>query len=579
VILQTTGGFDPKAFSGELFPLGPWCIESEVSPGQSALELPSEDDLDIEATSSRLLSIIEAQAFPALNEIHGVNLSARVWKRSLGTYLKVLTPLVIIRYNLIRRAIRHMHCDTYTHVDIEQGPPVTNDRSELLVSLNSHAWNHALLSELCDSLGLKPSRPEVQTCIPSTDPLASRKLHPVRSGTIKKMVMSVCNHWAKRSKTLLTRTMLPSGLEFKLALRMRTLPYFWPEDISYSSDFNHRFRLQVLNSVSSPNSDDQILLRAILRRLPRVFVEDFARARTEAHLRLPRAPLRVFTSNLHQASDVFLLWLSEAQEHGTRITIAQHGGVHSLCRDVPPDIASEIELADRYISWGNRSFVGPNVSVGPTLVNVGRKPINSSAKRGSDQLLIVLDASYRYPSIPRGMNGSRFDYAHLINTLIQELDPNIVKSILVRPYRGSKIWDDSITDLLIADPRLRIDSSFPPIEMLYGESRMVVSTSLGTTFFQTIHHEVPTLILLDPTLSPLSEWAKQGLKPLENCSMLFYDSSSLAAQINRTYTSTTDWWANAAVRDGVKAFRQEMSPECTSPVDFYSTIVMNSVDA
>jgi hypothetical protein len=61
--------------------------------------------------------------------------------------------------------------------------------------------------------------------------------------------------------------------------------------------------------------------------------------------------------------------------------------------------------------------------------------------------------------------------------------------------------------------------------------------------------------------------------------MLFYDSSSLAAQINRTYTSTTDWWANAAVREGVKAFRQEMSPECTSPVDFYSTIVMNSVDA
>jgi putative transferase (TIGR04331 family) len=574
MILQTTGGFNPRQFGDTLFPLGPWCAQANTNPQRTALNLPSEEDLDLESITSSLMSIIGEQLYPTLNEVHNVDFSKSVWNHSLGTYLRVLAPLVITRYNLVRRVVQHLPCDEFTQVSVDQARVITNDRTELLVSINSHAWNHQLFSELCTSLNLKPKMPIEATWITTPDPSASRSLHAESSGSIKKLVMSLCNFRASHSRNLLIRTMLPTHLEFALALRMKTLPYFWSEDISHTSHIDQDMRHRLEEAVHGRDGHEQVLLRTIVKRLPRVFVEDFALAREVAAARLPQAPKRVFTSNLHQSSDVFLLWLSEKKDRGTQVTIAQHGGVHSLCRDLPADIASEINLADRYIAWGNRSFVSPKVSSGPTLVNIGVKRLTRPMDSNDGPLLIVLDASYRYPSIPRGMNGSRFRYAELVNDLISKLDTETINRIVLRPYRGSEIWDDPLIELVTSDPRVEIDSSFPPIKSLYSKSKMVVSTSLGTTFFQTLHHRIPTAILLDRTLSPLSDWAQRGLDPLRQSSVLFSDPTQLASHINQTFSDLSDWWGGTTVQSAINQFESEMSPTCSSPIRFFHNQLM-----
>lgn len=576
MILQTTGGFDESAFSTALFALGPWCSQGDRRPDRTAQDLPSTHDLEIEATSHTILESVEKQLFPLLNEIHNVDLAPRVWKDSLGTYLRVLTPLVIARFNLIKRAVEFGQCTEFTLLDVNFSELTTNDRSELLVSINSHSWNHLLLAELCKSVGLVPRSPDRTVVLEPLDQSASQRLHPVNPVAFKKIAMATCNFIATRSRTLITRTMLPSKIDFGLARRMKTLPYFWTEDFTYSTDVDVETRRRINESITSESGDIQTLTTAIVSRLPKVFVEDFARARLDLQKRFRRVPDRVFTSNLHQSSDVFLLWLSEMHERGTRITISQHGGVHSLCRDVPADISAEIELADRYIAWGNRSHLSPKVRSGPTLVNVGKTTLERPKKSDSGTLLIVLDASYRYPSIPRGMNGSRFDYAKVIADLIDQLDSSVVRRILLRPYRGAELWDDSIVDLLPVDPRIEIDPTFPPIDSLYKSADMVVSTSLGTTFFQTIFHRVPTAILLDEKLSPLSKWASQGLQPLRETSILHSDPSGLATHINQNLTNVRQWWNSSHVRDAISLFENEMSPVCTAPVQFYFRELKNS---
>ena len=570
MLLQTTGGFDSSVFQEALFPLGPWCLSDSSSNNPTALNLPDDDDLSVEATSAVVVEHLEAQIYPVLNKLHEVTFPHEVWHHSLGTYLRVLTPLVVIRYNLIRRVIRTHGVSGFTSLNIDTSKVLTADRSELLVSVNSHAWNHVLLAELCKSLGLTPRSPSKETAIEIPDPLAAHMLHANNSPLFKTIAISISNILARRSRTVITRTMLPLRMEFSLARRLKTFPLFWGEEKITFPTVMTDVRQQLVSNVKSESEDVATIMRAVVGCLPRVFVEDFAIARKTAASRLPKAPLRVFTANLHQASDTFLIWLSEQRHYGTRVMIAQHGGVHSLCRDIPADISAEIELADRYLAWGERLASTPNVSSGPTLVNIGRKRLQRSAEYSSGPLLIVLDASYRYPSIPRGMNGSRFDYARMIDVFIQALDPKIVPEIMLRPYRGAEIWDDSITDLLTPDRRVSIDRTFPPIDHLYKKSRMVVSTSLGTTFFQTVHHGIPSVFLADPTLSPLSTWAMDALQPLWNNSVAFDDPRMLATHLNHHFFHAAEWWGKSDVQSAIKKFEDRMSPTCDDPVSYFA---------
>ena len=569
MILQTTGGIKQQDFSDPLFPLGPWCAEGNHRPELTAEDLPADFDLNVTETTDQILQSLEPRLYSILNELHGANLGPTVWKNSLGTYLRVLTPLVVTRYNLIKRVVDHRGCHEFTNVSVDATQLIPNDRTELLVSLNSHSWNHDLLAELCISLGLRPRNPEQQLSLQPHDPTASQQLHRPSGNRTKTLTMRAFNFLAARSQTLITRTMLPSHLDLKLALRMKTLPYFWFDDFMFSQHTDRQARHRIIELLQCDTKPADLLINAIVRRLPKVFIEDFSRARSVAKMRFPQFPRRVFTSNLHQSSDVFLLWLSEVREQGTHIIIAQHGGVHSLCRDVPADISAEIELSNRYIAWGNRSYISPKVQQGPTLVNVGRKRIKRSHRSSPRSLLIVLDASYRYPSIPRGMNGSRFDYAAHITDLINRLDQEVVSKIVLRPYRGAEIWDDSILDLLPKSPWVEIDTTFPPIESLYASAHMVLSTSLGTTFFQTIFHKVPSVVFLNSELSPLSEWASQGLRPLEAASVLHFETESLAEHINMVFHDPVRWWESMSVQNAISSFENEMSPVCKSPISFY----------
>lgn len=574
MILQTTGGFPVDAFDDELFPLGTWCADGLARPTMTAEDLPSDSDLDVPSESTRLVFALEESLYPALNELHGVDLPTTFWRHTLGVYLRMLVPLLVHRSNLICRARDMRHCSSFTKLDVTSNEVIPDDRPSMLTIVNSHAWNHAVLGELCESLGMTPLRPASPMAIQSTDRSAARKLHPDSRPLRKAAIGALSSACARRTDVLITRSMLPSREEFGLSLRMRTLPFYWDDGFTFTPEVNMDARTRLERQLPSEPSIQSTILKLTTKQLPRVFVEDFAQARTFAQQQLPRRPEVVFTANLHQSSDVFLLWLAESQVSGTKVVIAQHGGVHSLCRNVPGDIQSEREMADRYITWGSPTFASPNTVQGPTLVNVG-SPRKKRRFDASETLLIVADSTYRYPSVPRGMNANRFAYAQVLNELIRQLDPDVVSSIIIRPYRGATIWDDPLESLLAADSRVKVDTVFPPIQDLYNSARLVVSTALGTTFFQTLHQNIPTAILLHPEMSPVSDEASAPLLDLKQASILFDDASGLASHLNAVFTNIDEWWENVTTRERIAKFESVLSPSTQSPIDFYASILKN----
>lgn len=575
MILQITGGFSGDSFDEPLFPLGTWCADANVRPVCTAGDLDAANDLPVDLESRRLVELLEDLVYPCLNSIHSRSYPAVFWRYTLGTYFRMLVPLLIQRHNLVKRARDLGGLRKYTKLEVSPELIVPDDRPSMLSIVNSHAWNQVVIGTICETLGLVPVNAVTDVVLHPPARFASRQLHPEKRGVTKLAITSVCNAIARRSDVLITQSMLPKRSELKLALRHRTLPYFWTEDFQYSDALDLSMRQKIQEIIPKTSGTDETILRLAVSLIPKVFVEDFEAAWKYLRKRLPRTPRQVFTSNLHQASDVFLIWLCAVRLQETAVIISQHGGVHSLCRDVSADIQSERDLADRYITWGAPTFASATALPGPILVNVAT-PRRSDTRFLVNSLLLVLDSPYRYPSVPRGMNGDRFSYASLLNDFIQQVDPDVVPRIEIRPYRGSEIWDDSLIDLLFHDSRIQFDEKFPPIQDLYNRSRLVVSTSLGTTFFQTIHQNIPTMILLDPTMSPISTMASTALNGIRQASILFDDVKQISRRVNERYKSIESWWTDSATTAGIRDFENRFSIKVADPIEFYKATISST---
>lgn len=566
MILQTTGGIPVDSFVDELFPLGYWCDAVDNHSIKTALDLPDTGDVDVENESTRLIKILEESLYPRLNSLHKVNFPDSYWRQSVGTFFQMLVPLIIQRYNLIRRARDHAGCDKFLNLQTPELASPLLDRRSLIQAANSHLWNYEIMTALCTALHLKPA---------DTNPMheirQDLQIQPSRNSQSlwKKLLATGLNFVATRSKFLIVRTMLPRRLEFLLAMRHFTFPLVWDDDFVQGAKVDLKARSTLVSSLPTLSDYENAILKIATLQIPMLFIEDYAQARKHAHSKLPRRPSVIFTSNLHHGSDVFLLWIAEMRCKGTQIVIAQHGGVHSLCRDVPGDIQSEREQSDRYITWGKPNFESSVAVAGPTLVNVGiKRKVRVTPKTGP--VLIILDSSYRYPSVPRGMNGSRFRYSHFLAQLIKHLDPNVVREIALRPYPGAELFDDPIVPLLGVDSRVIVDDLYAPIQEIMSRSRIVIATSLGTTFFQAIHLRIPTILLLDPMLSPISPTVADMFENLKHSSIFFDDPRELADHINNCFMSIDNWWLEESLQNVIAKFEAALSPSTKHPIIFYS---------
>ena len=328
---------------------------------------------------------------------------------------------------------------------------------------------------------------------------------------------------------------------------------------------------------------ERFIRKTIPLQIPMSFLENFTDNQQLIKGRsLPKNPRVIFTSNLHQSSDQFMLWLGQKATTGSSVVIGQHGGVHGMIEPASREELHERQISDRYLTWGWGDGENKVFAPGPALINTGIRSVTKTNQKLSKKLLIVLDSTYRYPSMRRGMNGSRMSYLQSIGALLADLDPMPKKVALVRPYRGQEQFDDSHLPYFEQNfPEITIDSGSTPIENLWNSSKLVVTTSIGTTYIQTIHRKIPTLIILDPKSSNLSSRAIPLFENLERAGVYHTSFLSAANFINSIWSDVDQWWLDPAVQGALDKFMNQFGRVSDRPLrllksNIYSTFLSSS---
>ncbi len=571
--LITTGGVELPTSNDPILLLGPWCDDHSLAEqGKQQVTSSHSQNSLAELHQLRVLADeISNRIFPdlcaELNRLHQTDHSLRFWEYSVQLWLINFVDTIIDRWQRIDSVSSSYSITGTTIHQCREMELIPSTSNQLQFLINSHPWNHLIFGKIIQELGQFP-----YSIAPQPSTLKVKFGNNPASNNFRRItrqfLQRVSNFTTRASLVFISQTYLPKPTEIKLGLMLGTLPYRWYPDKAMSNKPDSALRALIDMKVGTGDPLERFIRKTIPLQIPMSFLENFQDNQQLIKRRsLPKNPRIIFTSNLHQSSDQFMLWLGQKVTAGSSVVIGQHGGVHGMIEPASREELHERQISDRYLTWG--WGVGENMvfSPGPALINTGIRSGTKTNQQLAKKLLIVLDSTYRYPSMRRGINGSRMSYLQAVSALLTNLDPVSQKAALIRPYLGHEQFDDSHLPYFEENfPEIEIDSGSTPIKNLWKSSNLVVTTSIGTTYIQTIHRKIPTLIVLDPNSSNLSSRALQSFENLERIGVYHSSFSSAGKFVNSIWTDIDQWWLDPTVQATLGDFMNQFGRVSARPL-------------
>ena len=579
--LITTGGVPISASEPVVF-LGPWCENQEkASAGSWQLDGYATPDkrADLERQSREISESIFPDLASALNELHGQDIPKEFWSRTIKLWLEIFTDVVYQRWDCITEAISTASFTSASQVTTSRSQLTPKTRLELQRLINSHEWNYLIFREILAFLDFPQEEPEPGEFVNPSNHLKSKHFNPKR-GLIKRLASWLNNALARRARYMITQTYLPRKVEIRLAIRLRTLPFKWEDMALDDVEADNELRGRVQIKTSESRDAEQFIRKIISRHIPMLYIEHFQKV-SESFTKktLPSHPTTIFTSNLHMASEQFLMWMSHKALGGTRLVIGQHGGVHGMSKFDSQEFRHEMQIADSYLSWGWPSSTNTSVVPSFALINTQCADFRHEDSKKRKNLLLVTDVSYRYPSLNRGMNGTQSVYLHNLFMLTELLTPTVRDNTCVRLYHEHEYFDNNQKPFWNSRfPILNVSTGHTPMKQHREQARIVLCTSIGTTYIETIHRNIPTVMFLDPAISPLKAEHAQIFESMKHSGVLHFSAESAAEHINSVWDKVDEWWQSEPVRDSITQFSNLFNQTVNDPISFLQLVISGNLN-
>jgi putative transferase (TIGR04331 family) len=471
-----------------------------------------------------------------LNKVHSVNFSARFWDIFLGAWLREFVELVVLQIFEYRKGQKS---PTSKH----EIPPINSlatyrnlsKKSSFVEALRNDTW------EKIEDLD-KEFRFQLRTSVSKTP--ISRK--------------------TSLGRTYLSATYLSRFQDAALRIWFGRLPSKLSIVEPPIALVNRSYRESIGVSNWDISEKSKVILSLLPRYLPCTYLESFGLLdATRKPWRGKRFPRVIFTANRHLYDDVFNYWTARAVEHGSKLVLAQHGGYYGISEFPSGFERHEIDIADRYISWGWSS--SKNSVLGPALVLVGQEPIKRSYHRS---LIIVTDQLFTYPRSLFGDINEASHYLWNIQTLITSIEKQI-ESILIRiPLTHDQSGHSQIDWFNTHLPQISIDTGERKFRDLLKDAELVVIPHNGTTLIESIALGIPTIIFWDRSIVWMRPEAEPVFQLMERAGIFHSTPESAAAFINQIWDDVDGWWNSPQVVDARSEFCNQYARTVPHPVRF-----------
>ena len=485
-----------------------------------------------------------------LNNVHGTNYGTRYWRILIGPWLDWYLCIYYDRYVHVREALRQYgNLDTWVlPTEAFVTPKDTHHIHDLVVG---DMYNLQLASQLLGDFGLSFST------IPNASADASARVHAegppsqdrseggeLLSSKRLPLVMIHEMYCPAAAENRLLDALRPIGCRFPLAPIQTELQ---PGPIM--SD-----ERMLLAGLPAHDEFESLFAKSLVSNFPILWMEGYRRARAAVTQSSAALPSVIVSANAWYYNEAFKFFVAHASLHGTRLVSVQHGGGYGVDR-VSFNEGHERRICDRFLGWGWAEPHQTDLRNVPALQipELEERVHRERSTAGTPDGILFFATDF-----PPTLNGFRNQpildqwnqYFEWEFRFLQELDPNLRKYAMYRPYthdygRGTK------NELAARFPWVVIDDGRNWAESWVRRiawARLVVIDHKATTFLYTLALNVPTVLYWNPDLWELRPEAQLFFEELRRVKILWNDPESAAAFVSTVYGRVKEWWDSSEVQ-------------------------------
>lgn len=557
--------------SGKQVFLGPWCLRYtgvKVADGDYTLldgYLSSDERMLAARQWSKSLLEPTIVAFGnLLNDVHGFRHSARYWRTILAPWL--LDGLLYYHFRVEQLKVA---LSAYPRLRTA-GLPATQfvqplDWLEFTATSLSDGFNLQTYTRLCHYFGIAVEERPVENVAALFGSRRAGKPAGLRYKQLLWTVMTAggkshgivgCDSYFKRSDELALA--VRSGFSYTPDWTGYQLPVLPPIDLSLRSGLIEAAR-PTLQGLDEPIRD------MLLNEMPVAYLEGYQAVRSHALNHFPASAGGAFSSNAWWYHEMFKFWAAERAEKSSAFAMlgCQHGGNYgSALEDSLPSEQLEIELSDRYFTWGWKGSSGKAEPM-PAPKLAGRSVVRNA--QATDILLVSAFATRYEGSHSLSMYSPlRFEEYLARQRRFYEALPEPIRALLrVRLYHDDG-WDISERwhDWSNGAARIERVSDRDFLESL-GDARLNVCDYQSTPVIESLCFNVPTVLHWSPEHVELRDAVVPYYERLAAAGILHHSPEAAAAHIAAIYQDVASWWDSDAVQEARSEFCRYLA--ATSP--------------
>jgi len=552
--------------------LGDWCIDQSRMHVWSNIdfqilrpELSDNELADHFQTINEIYDFTISDLAITLNDFHHCSHSKRYWSILIGPWLRLFCNVIMSRWVYLNNAISHFEIEGAHANSLSAGencrPRNWAEYQKITTNVNWSQYIYSMLWKLIHSDDQTESGDKKPFLMDYNLPLCKQidsasQVHP----QVHRGIVIADSYLPRRSEISL------SFLTRSPRIRVRRVPApTVPRDSSIRDQL--KFPLPALNKLHA------VTRELVIDQLPSVYLEGYTNLKDSVrNLGLVKQPKTIFTSNRHSYDDVFNVWAAQATEGGSKYVIGQHGGHYGTSIYKSHSELHEQDVADVYLTWGWGTFT--NQVKGPCLKMVGMSERKSFS---SGNLLVVCDQMFKHPrSLFYGITENS-GYLEFVSDCVLNLSEQLRAQVVVRLNHAHATSGDSQSDWWsINSPEITVDEGITDFRSLRNLAKLVVTTFNGTTFLETLHLNIPTIITWSDSYCKIRSEAKPYFEELERVGIFHGSAKSFSEFINANWHDIDSWWTSIEVQKVRLRFCTNYSKIEKKPLRFLKDVLTSS---
>lgn len=550
----------------EIVLLNPYCTKRGSPPaglrsrmsGSIAATWESLEKLDaLDAQVKLLYEDLLRGCGQALNGVHGENHGERYWRILIGPWLHYLVSAGFDRLNLLRRAFA------------ADAPPralglaasswlVPTDTLDFQLRISEDDYNFQLAGQIMTLLGVAHEKlPLALRDQPlQATPFAGQSLAARLSRRfLSRLRAALSGFEASRSngRIYLVDTHFSRAQELQLLCASGgkiclNLDAGYPRT---SAAIDADARQNLFEQIPKGNEDARILAGLIQHNIPQCFVENYRAIAGHAGRTYRRAtPKLIFSTNGWNYNEAFKQWAAGCAERGSLLAGFQHGGGYGRVR-LSFNQRHESRILDRFYTWGWKNEAK---NVAPMYFPY--TPAAAPATGRSAEILYVTTAYPRYFLEISAPPGSMADYLASQRRFVAALSEPARELLRVRMYPHDHGWGTAARWREFA-PSVVVEDCRIPFRLRMASCSLCICDHPGTTNFEALAYNVPTLMYWDPAISFFYDEVERDHDMLRRAGILFDSAEAAAFAASEISGSAEAWWRDPRRQAARAAFAEK----------------------